>query len=200
MDTDDADAIRFYFSFRSPYAWLAAERIEEELGDLGVALDCIPVFPTPEQFPNDPSLLPQKVAYLAQDVRRIARKEGLTVTFPSQGDCDWLPSHAAALGALRAGKGLELVRQLFRQRFQQGLDLGEDKVLADASRRARCDPEATLAWAHDPDLRREVGDGWARGVERDGIFGVPSFVVGRKLYWGQDRMAFVRQAARRKGP
>ena len=40
-------SIRFYFSFRSPYAWLAAERLEPELGGLGVPIERIPVYPTP---------------------------------------------------------------------------------------------------------------------------------------------------------
>ena len=193
------EAIRFYFSFRSPYAWLAAERLEDELGDVGVEIDYQPIFPTPDLFPNDPTALPEKIAHMAQDVRRLARAQGLAVALPRKTDTEWTFSHAAALGGLRAGKGLALVRELFRQRFQQGLDLGEDAVIADAARRARVDPDVTLGWAHDGGLRQEVADGWARGRERDGIFGVPSFAFAGKLYWGQDRMHFVRKAALRKG-
>jgi hypothetical protein len=37
-DRNIAPSIRFYFSFRSPYAWLAAERLESELGGLGVPI------------------------------------------------------------------------------------------------------------------------------------------------------------------
>jgi 2-hydroxychromene-2-carboxylate isomerase len=40
--------------------------------------------------------------------------------------------------------------------------------------------------------------GWRLGVERDRIFGVPSFVYAGKLYWGQDRMHFLRSAVARK--
>ena len=45
-------SIRFYFSFRSPYAWLAAERLEADLGNLGVAIERLPIYPTPETFPR----------------------------------------------------------------------------------------------------------------------------------------------------
>ena len=51
--------IRFYFSFRSPYAWLAAERLESELGDLGMPIDLIPIYPTADVFPNDPAAMPE---------------------------------------------------------------------------------------------------------------------------------------------
>jgi len=47
-------------------------------------------------------------------------------------------------------------------------------------------------------LRSEVASGWRRARERDAIFGVPSFVYAGKLYWGQDRMHFLRSAVLRK--
>jgi 2-hydroxychromene-2-carboxylate isomerase len=43
IEGTDNGSIRFYFSFRSPYAWLAAERLESELGDLAVSIDRIPI-------------------------------------------------------------------------------------------------------------------------------------------------------------
>jgi 2-hydroxychromene-2-carboxylate isomerase len=87
---------------------------------------------------------------------------------------------------------------LFRKRFTEGLDLGEDAVIADAARKAHLDPKATVSAAHSEDLRAEASAGWRRAVERDRIFGVPSFVHAGKLYWGQDRMHFLKSAVIRK--
>lgn len=87
---------------------------------------------------------------------------------------------------------------LFRKRFVEGADLAEDDVIADAARVAQLDPAAIVAAAHDDTLRQEVSAGWQHGAERDGIFGVPSFVYAGKLYWGQDRMHFLRAAVLRK--
>ena len=58
--------------------------------------------------------------------------------------------------------------------------------------------DGVLADAHSPALREETSGAWTRGVERDGIFGVPSFVFAGRLYWGQDRMHFLRSAVERK--
>ena len=197
-DTREQDAIRFYFSFRSPYAWIAAERLDSELGGLGVPIQRIPIFPTPELFPNDPSVLPDKVAYLLQDVPRLAREYGLTVRFPSTTDTDWALPHAAFLAAEAQGAGQRFMVQAFRKRFSEGLDLGDDDVVADAAGKAGLDPDAILDAAHSQPLRAEVSAGWQRAVERDHIFGVPSFVYAGKLYWGQDRMHFLRSAVVRK--
>jgi len=83
-------------------------------------------------------------------------------------------------------------------RFSEGLDLGEDDVVADAARAAGLNPDAVLAAGHSEALRAEVSQGWRRAAERDRIFGVPSFVYAGKLYWGQDRMHFLRSAIIRK--
>lgn len=194
----EVSSIRFYFSFRSPYAWIAAERLESELGDLGVPIETIPIFPTPELFPNDPSAMPNKIAYLVQDVPRLAREYGLTVRFPPPGDPDWALSHAAFLGAQSLGAGERFMVEVFRKRFCEGLDLGDEHVVADAARKAGLDPESVLAAGHSEKLRGQVSDGWRRAVERDKIFGVPSFVYADRLYWGQDRMYFLRRAVIRK--
>jgi 2-hydroxychromene-2-carboxylate isomerase len=197
-EPDSENCIRFYFSFRSPYAWLAAERLESELGDLGVPVELLAIYPTPGLFPNDPAAMPEKVAYMVQDIRRLARERGLTVRFPSPTDPDWSLAHAAFLHAQRQGAGQRFMLEAFRKRFAEGLDLGEDAVIAGAARAARLEPQATVAAAHSAALRAEASAAWRRAVERDRIFGVPSFVYAGKLYWGQDRMHFLRNAVVRK--
>jgi 2-hydroxychromene-2-carboxylate isomerase len=197
-DNDSKSAIRFYFSFRSPYAWLAAERLEAELGNLGVAIERLPIYPTPDVFPNDPAAMPDKIAYTVQDIARLTRERGLTVRFPPPGDPDWALSHAAFLGAPRLDGEHRFMLALFRKRFCEGLDLGQESVIAAAARDAGVNPDSILAAAHSPGLRAEAAAGWRRGVERDRIFGVPSFVYAGKLYWGQDRMHFLRSAVVRK--
>jgi len=192
------DNIRFYFSFRSPYAWIATERLEAELGGLAVSVEPLPIFPTPDLFPNDPSGLEAKVAFLVQDVRRLARDYSLIVQFPRVPDCDWSLSHAAALGAVRRGEWLPLTLALFRQRFCNGADLGEDSVLSLAAEAAGLASGQVLADAHSPELRQNAARGWAQASERDDVFGVPSFVFAGKLYWGQDRMHHLTAAVERK--
>ncbi len=199
MSEPSSDApIRYYFSFRSPYAWLATERLPEEIESLGVPVERIPIFPTPELFPNDPSVLPDKVAHLAQDVLRLAREQGLRVRFPEHSDTDWAAPHAASVAAEAAGAGHRFMIEVFRKRFSEGQDVGDDAVLADAARKAGLDPAPIVDAAHSDALREQVSDGWRLAQERDRVFGVPTFVYAGKLYWGQDRMRFVRSAVLRK--
>jgi hypothetical protein len=47
---------------------------ELTLGDLGVPIERIPTYPTPELFPNGPAAMPAKQAYIIQDAPRVARQ------------------------------------------------------------------------------------------------------------------------------
>ncbi len=190
--------IRFYFSFRSPYAWLAAERLDAEFGDLPVSLELVPIYPTPGEFPNDPTMVPAKLAYIVQDILRLAREQGFRVRFPPPGDPDWSLSHAAFLMAAQLGDGKAFLRSMFRKRFVEGLDLGDSEIIRSAAREAGLDGDVVTAAANSADLRMQVGQGWRQAVEQDRIFGVPSFVYAGKLYWGQDRMHVLRRAILRK--
>ena len=79
--------LHFYYSLRSPYAWLAFERFEAELGSLPVPLSLTPMFPNLENFPNDPARFPQKLRYMGLDVARLAREYGLKVAKPHGVPC-----------------------------------------------------------------------------------------------------------------
>ena len=101
------ESIKMYFSFRSPYAWLAYHRLVHALQGFPIAVRRIPVFPPPD-FPNDPAAMPLKLAYIFADVQRIASAYGLPVRFPEKGDTDWMRPHAAYVYAERQGRGDEL--------------------------------------------------------------------------------------------
>jgi 2-hydroxychromene-2-carboxylate isomerase len=52
------------------------------------------------------------------------------------------------------------------------------------------DPDEFEAISESPELRQQLIDSTNNGLDR-GVFGVPSFFVGKELFWGKDRMEFV---------
>ena len=63
------EALRFAFSIRSPYAWIAAKRILPEVDSVR-PVEWLPFFPLPE-FENFGNLLPTKVRYIIEDLIRL---------------------------------------------------------------------------------------------------------------------------------
>lgn len=189
------ETVRFYFSFRSPYAWLAFHRIGPALAKLPVAIDPIPVFPPPN-FPNDPAAVPAKAAYIGTDVGRIAAAYGLPYERPAKLDCDWIRPHAAFVRAKDEGAAEAFGKALYAARWERGLDVGENAVMADAARACGLDADAILAAADDEAMHKRVWEGMIQAAGEDGIFGVPYFVFRGERFWGNDRIEWLVRAIR----
>jgi 2-hydroxychromene-2-carboxylate isomerase len=55
------------------------------------------------------------------------------------------------------------------------------------------DSQALLALANDPAVKDRLKAVTQEAVAR-GVFGAPSFFVDGQMYWGQDRLDFVKEA------
>jgi 2-hydroxychromene-2-carboxylate isomerase len=191
--------LRFYFSFRSPYSWLAFARLQLAAAEAGLAIEYLPVFP-PADFPNDPSKVPAKAAYIRADVARLARAYGLPFKMPAALDCDWIRPHAAFVCAHDRARGPEFARAAFAARFERGEALSENEVVARCAGEAGLDPAELVAAQDDKALQERVFLGMLRGVSEDGLFGVPLLVWGGERFWGNDRIEWLlRHVAESRG-
>jgi 2-hydroxychromene-2-carboxylate isomerase len=186
------DEIVFYFSFRSPYAWLAYHRLERALGDLPVTVRRVPL-PPPEAFPNDPAAIPAKLRYLRADIERMAAAHGLPVRWPPTIDTAWARPHAAYLHAADQGAGDRFALAAYAARFSEGRDLGSDDTLRRVAAAADVDPAVALRAADDPALHERVTLGLFIAAG-EGVFGVPTFLYRGRCFWGNDRLEWLRRA------
>ncbi len=187
-----AAAIECYFDFSSPYGYLAAQRIEEVVGEyereilwkpflLGAVFKITGVKPALD--------LPMKGDYARLDLARSARLYDtpfvLPETFPfmSVAACRatyWLnPSDPEA--------ARELIEALYDTAFGEGQSIREPAEVAAVAEELGHDPDAVLAAVQEPGikdlLRREVEAAIAKGV-----FGSPYIIVDDEPFWGFDRL------------
>ena len=175
----------FYFSFRSPYSYLAADRVFK-LADLYK----IPVIPKPVMpMVNRGISLPKtKRNYILKDAKREAEKYNL----PFGRICDPLGdgiSNAMALFEFAQQKGLdkEYVVSVMSGIWSEGLDVTRKSHLRKIVERAELD------WSQ---AESYLGtDSWRKPAERNrdeltklGLWGVPAFKYGSLILWGQDRL------------
>jgi len=189
------DTIRFYFSFRSPYSWLAFHRIDRAVEGLPVEIRRIPVWP-PKNFDNDPAASPVKLRYLLADVGRMAEAYGLPLRWPKVRETNWVLPHTAYLHAEDRGKGLAFARAVYAARFSEGRDVGDPETLARLAAACGLDSEETLRAARDPALEGRVAAGIMEGA-KEGLFGVPFLVYRDQAFWGNDRLEWLVRALRR---
>jgi len=192
--------VRFYFSFRSPYAWLGFYRFNRLLRRYALEVDYVPLVPQKE-FVEKADVNSKKRAYIGEDVARFAAAYGLPLRWPSPFDTVWERPHAAYLYAQDQGVGAAFALAAYAARFSEGRDIGDTAVLIDLARQTEIDHQCLLKAADDPALHARLKEGaGAAQAQEDGVFGVPFFVYSGNHYWGNDRIEWlVRDVYREMG-
>ena len=184
-----ADKVQFYFSFRSPYSWLAMYRISLIYNELPVEIQLTPVFP-PRDKENFMLSDQSKVKYIVKDVNRIASAYGLDLKWPKPFDTDWLAVHSAYIYAAEQGKGIPFCLAVYRSRFIEGRNVGNKAVLRVISIACGLDADILIEALGKREYKKKLLQGMKSAGE-EGVFGVPFFVYKNSAYWGNDRLEWL---------
>lgn len=187
--------IEFFFSFRSPYSYLAAEALREAWPRLGAPLAVRPVLPMAMRGMKVPS---RKRLYIVRDVKREADRLGLP--FGRIAD----PIGAGAERCLTVFQLAEGVQQQLdflvaasHAVWAEAVDVATDEGLRQVCERARISwPRAADKLAAGMDL--EAAESNRSALFEAGLWGVPSYRWGDFSTWGRDRFWMVEALAERR--
>ena len=189
QSSQPAPELVFYFDLGSPYAYLAAERLNS-------------VLPVPVQW--RPVLLGGLFKLTGRsswalgdyrrrqrgmaEIERRARSYGLPpLLWPDPWPSDYLFAMRVATFAFQRGRGPEFTRTAFRQAFQEGRELSTPAHVLHAASRAGLDRAEAEAATGDAAVKQALRAATDRAHEL-GVFGVPTIAVGDELLWGDDRL------------
>lgn len=181
----EAETLELFFSFRSPYSYLALERAGAMASRHGIPLVIKPVLPMVMRGHAVPLV---KRLYLARDAAQQARRLGI----PFGKICDPLGGGVERCLALfgyaeERGAALAFCASAGRGIWAEALDVTKDDELAIVVRRAGLDWREARASLRDESWRERVEQNRVELLGR-GLYGVPSFRLGDVTYWGQDRL------------
>jgi 2-hydroxychromene-2-carboxylate isomerase len=180
--------VTFWFDVVSPYAYLAFEHLPAALEACSYVIDYRPVLFAGllnHWGHKGPAEIEPKRAWTFRQVHWLAHAHGIEIAMPAQH-----PFNPLALQrlALACGPNRRVVEALFRHVWRGGAD----PVDAERLRALTAD----LAPARDPGaddvkaaLRANTDDAIARG-----LFGVPTFELDGRLFWGFDALPMVAAA------
>lgn len=191
--------VECWFDFSSPFAYLGTtqiERVAEEQGGevrwrpflLGALFKSIgtPMVPMAE-FADA-----KREAYRL-DLARWSALYGVELNWSSHFPLNTITPLRLALVALEEGEdGPKLIHRLMRAAWVDDEDLKDPAVLV------RCLEDVGLAPSllertQDPAVKAQLKAATDEAIDR-GVPGAPTFIVGDRLYWGQDRLEFVSRA------
>jgi 2-hydroxychromene-2-carboxylate isomerase len=90
---------------------------------------------------------------------------------------------------------LKYVDVMYRGLWTEGLNLGDAAVIGEMLKKGGFDPAAFTAMVGDPEVKAKLIAATDEAVKR-GVFGAPTMFVGDAMFFGQDRLEFVREALR----
>ena len=190
--------VEFFFDVGSPTAYLAWTQLPALCAQAGATLAYRPmllggVFQATGNA--SPVMVAAKGRYMNADMPRFARRYGVPLAqnphFPIN-----------TLTLMRMATGVQLkqparfdafLRAVFNAMWVEPLNLNDPAVAAKALVDAGFDPAEMMALAGDAEVKAALRATTEDAVTR-GVFGAPTMFVGSEMFFGQDRLDFVREA------
>ncbi len=178
MMTRQAD---WYFDFVSPFAYLQFEAFDRFPDDLAISLKPVLFAGFLGHWEHKgPAEIPAKRRQTYRYCHWLAGKRGIPYKMPPRHPFNPLTvlRLAIALGAEPAAVGA-----IFRHIWAEGNDGQDPESLAALA--ASLGVEDLEARVGEAAVKRQLRANTEQAIER-GVFGVPTFVVGEEIFWGED--------------
>jgi 2-hydroxychromene-2-carboxylate isomerase len=191
--------IEFYFDFASPYGYLAATQRPALTAATGAQIVYRPfrLLELMKIVGNRPTTIEckNKGKYAGADIRRWAARYKVPYQRnPSLRSFDYAALGRGALVAIDQGRGADYVDAVYNAVWAGEQDLADTTVFADLLGQAGFDGALLLRQAAGEEYVARLDGQTAKAAER-GVFGSPTFFVRDQMFFGNDRLDFVIEAA-----
>jgi len=198
VSTMSERVVEYFFDVGSPTSYLAWTRLPQIAAETGATIAWRPlllggVFKATGNA--SPVTVPAKGRWMNDDIRRCADRYGVPFRFNPHFPINTLTLMRGATGMQMRwpddfARYLELVE---RAMWVEQKNLGDPAVLAATLAEAGFDAAEFMALVGDPEVKARLIATTDEAVAR-GVFGAPTFFVGATMFFGQDRLDFVREA------
>jgi 2-hydroxychromene-2-carboxylate isomerase len=186
-----APQIDFWFTMGSTYSYLSVSRLADVARSAGISFRWRPfhLLVILQEMKHVPFAdKPAKSRYMWRDIERRAQMYGIPAKLPAPYPAKqsiW--ANQVAIVGMSEGWGEDFVRAAYRRWFQLGQETGSEPNVSDSLHDIGQDPGRVLALAGSQAVKARLES--ETDAARDlGIFGSPTFTVGRELFWGDDRL------------
>ena len=100
------------------------------------------------------------------------------------------------LVARKNGFAQNFINKFFDSIWRDGLNLNDNTIVEKVLKNLDINPKSFLMEAAEykikNELKKRTDDAYSKG-----IFGTPTFIINNKIFWGQDRLEFVLNEAKK---
>jgi 2-hydroxychromene-2-carboxylate isomerase len=185
-------SVELFYDFRSPYSYLAFTQLQQ----LDVAIDLKPmqILKVMERVGNVPTTITcaAKGRYARADLGRWAQRYGIMLNPSDMKANDGGAMSRAVLAAASPDEAIAVTDALYRTIWSEGVTLADTAAIQAALTAKGIDIAAIASRIDDPAVTAQLLANTDEAVER-GVFGSPTIFVGSAMFFGNDRIDFVRE-------
>ena len=191
--------IEFYFDFSSPYSYIGYEEIKRIEKKDSIIIKYMPIFlgglhnaagVTPAAF------IDVKSKYMIEDTKLVCEKKNIKFIFNSYFPIKTVSFMRGVLIAEEDSFRKIYIEKIFNAIWKDGLNMNDKTVIEKVLKNMELNPEIFLSKVSDNKIKvklRKLTD----DALKKGIFGAPTFLVNKKIFWGQDRLSYAVEEAKK---
>ena len=185
--------VEFYFDFSSPYAYIGYKEIKKLEKKYQFKIKYMPMFLgglhksagiTPAAF------ISIKSKYMKMDTKLISMKKNIKFSFNSYFPIKTVNFMRGTLIAEKDDFEKIYVEKIFNSIWMDGLNMNDQIIIDKVHKNMGLNPENFLSRATNQKIKDRLKK-LTQEAFKKGIFGAPTFIINKKIFWGQDRLNYV---------
>jgi len=189
----------FFFDFASPYSYLAHKQIRNIEKQNKIEINYKPILLGGLLNLAEikaAAFIPSKAKFMIKDCKLLAEKFNIKFKFNSYFPIQSLNLMRGTLLAEKENKASLYIDKFFDAIWRDGLNLNNQKIIDKILENLTFNLETFKLKISEQnikdELKKRTNDAFSKGV-----FGAPSFIINNKMFWGQDRLEFVLNEAKK---
>ena len=189
----------FYFDFISPYSFLAHKEIRKIEQTRSTKIRYKPILLGGLHNLHGikaPAFIPAKAKHMIRDCKLIAEKNNVKFKFNSYFPIKTLNLMRGVFVAEEDNYKKYYIDAIFDSIWQDGLNMNDENIIFKVLKNLNVNPKTFTLRSSSSMIKESLRKRTSEAYEK-GIFGAPTFIVGSKMFFGQDRLEFVYREAKK---
>ena len=189
----------FYFDFISPYSFLAHKEVRKIENKIGIKIRYKPVLLGGLHNLHGikaPAFIPAKAKHMIRDCKLIAEKNKIRFKFNSYFPIKSLNLMRGVLVAEEDNFKNYYIDNIFNSIWRDGLNMNDENIFQKILKNLNINPKTFLLRTASSSIKELLKKKTNEAYEKS-VFGAPTFISNNKVFWGQDRIEFALNEARK---